>query len=139
MSKDDNQLFNMCRNIIDSFLNNQIVLKFRNLNNFCNIIKNKISLRYNTFFYKLKMYVLNKRKNKIIVQPIYNSKKLSILENNDFQIKNEKKRNKFNFDNFKNNPKDRITADDAKECTFTPFINSLMNISHINLNKMMKK
>ena len=123
MSKDDNQLFNMCRNIIDSFLNNQIVLKFRTLNVFCNILKNKISLRYNTFFYKLKMYVLNKRKNKIIVQPIYNSKKLSILENNDFQIKNEKKRNKFNFDNFKNNPKDRITADDAKECTFTPFIN----------------
>jgi hypothetical protein len=123
ISKDDNQLFNMCRNIIDSFLNNQIVLKFRTLNIFYNILKNKISLRYNTFFYKLKMYVLNKRKNKKIVQPIYNSKKLSILENNDFQIKNENKRNKFNLENIKNNPKDRITVDDAKECTFTPFIN----------------
>ena len=118
MSKDDNQLFNMCRNIIDSFLNNQIVLKFRNLNNFCNILKNKISLRYNTFFYKLKIYIINKRKKKIIVQPTYNSKKLSILENNDFQIKNEKKRNKD-----KDSTKDRITVDDVKECTFTPFIN----------------
>ena len=123
MSKDDNQLFNMCRNIIDSFLNNQIVLKFRTLNILCNILKNKINLRYNTFFYKLKINILSKRKNKIIVQPIYNNKKLSILDNNDFQINNEKKRNKFNFDSFKNNPKDRITLDEAKECTFTPFIN----------------
>ena len=123
MSKDDNQLFNICRNIIDSFLNNQIVLKFRTLNFFCTLLRNKINLRYNTFFYKLKMYGLSKRKSKIIGQPIYNSKKMSILDNNDFQIKNEKKRNKFRFDNIKNNPKERITADDAKECTFTPFIN----------------
>ena len=89
------------------------------------LIRNKINLRYNTFFYKLKMYALNKRKSKIIVQPIYNSKKISIVDNNDFQIKNDKKRNRFKFDNIKNNPNERIIAEDAKECTFTPFINNI--------------
>lgn len=143
MSKDDNQLFNMCRNIIDSFLNNQIVLKFRTLNILCNILKNKINLRYNTFFYKLKINILSKRKNKIIVQPIYNNKKLSILDNNDFQINNEKKRNKFNFDSFKfvffklkiilkiESPLMKLRN--------VLLLLLLMNINHINLNKMMKK
>ena len=121
ISKDDNQLFNMCRNIIDSFLNNHIILKFKTLNYFCSILKNKISLRYNSFLCKIKIYIINKRKSKII-QPLYNNKSLNIQEN-DLQIKNEKKKKKFNFDNFNNEPKDRITADDFKECTFTPFIN----------------
>ena len=71
ISKNDNHLFKICRNIIDSYLNTQLVLKYKALNSFSNIFKNKLKSLFNLFFYKLNLFVLNKKKSKFIVQPVY--------------------------------------------------------------------
>ena len=51
VSKNDNQLFKLCRNIVDSFINNQIVLKYRTLNSLCDLLNNKINILHSIFFY----------------------------------------------------------------------------------------
>ena len=131
ISKNDNQLFKICRNIIDSFVNHQIVSKYKSLNTLNNIFKNKINLFHNLFFYKLKIFILKKKKNKFIVQPVYYKEK-KFVNNKNIQDKkdedkmdniNYKKQSKFTFNDINNNnPKDRITADDVRECTFSPNI-----------------
>ena len=131
ISKNDNQLFKICRNIIDSFVNHQIVSKYKSLNSLNNIFKNKINLFHNLFFYKLKIFILKKKKNKFIVQPVYYKEK-KFENNKNIQDKkdedkmdniNYKKQSKFTFNDINNNnPKDRITADDVRECTFSPNI-----------------
>ena len=137
ISKNDNQLFKTCRNIIDSFVNSQIVSKYKSLNSLNNILKNKINLMYNIFFYKLKIFLLKKKKNKFIVQPVYyKSNKLEKNNHNNSHnpLKDEeykdniktKKSSIFTFKdiNINNKPQDRITADDVRECTFSPVINN---------------
>ena len=37
ISKNDNLLFKICRNIVDSFINKQVVLKYKSLNSINNI------------------------------------------------------------------------------------------------------
>ena len=98
ISKDDKLLFQICRNIIDSFVNSQIVLKYKALNSIINILKNKISLLYNKFIYKLNICILKKKKNKYIVQQVYYKAKKENKNNNLSFTKNEK-----NKEEFKNN------------------------------------
>ena len=136
ISKDDKLLFQICRNIIDSFVNSQIVLKYKALNSINNIFKNKRSLLFNRFFYKLNIYILKKKKNKFIVQPAYyKANKKENNSSNYIHSKNEKSKEDykdnlnqkkprlFSIKDISNDPKDRITADDIKECTFAPTIN----------------
>ena len=131
ISKNDNHLFKICRNIIDSYLNTQLVLKYKALNSFSNIFKNKLKSLFNLFFYKLNLFVLNKKKSKFIVQPVYyrQNKLENHNKNNINKSKEEYKdykgkiRHKFNINDINNDPKDRITADDVRECTFAPSIN----------------
>ena len=130
VSKNDNQLIKLCRNIVDSFINNQIVLKYRTLNSLCNLFNNKINILLSIFFFKLNINIKKKKKNKFIVQPIYfKANKLEI--NNKNKDKNNeafkcslipKMQNQFTLNDISNDPKNRITADDVRECTFSPII-----------------
>jgi len=131
ISKNDNHLFKICRNIIDSYLNTQLVFKYKALNSFNNIFKLKLKSLFNLFFYKLNLFVLNKKKSKFIVQPVYyrQNKLENHNENNINKSKEEYKdykgkiKHKFNINDINNDPKDRITVEDVRECTFAPCIN----------------
>ena len=131
ISKNDNHLFKICRNIIDSYLNTQLVFKYKALNSFNNIFKLKLKSLFNLFFYKLNLFVLNKKKSKFIVQPVYyrQNKLENHNKNNINKSKEEYKdykgkiKHKFNINDINNDPKDRITVEDVRECTFAPCIN----------------
>ena len=136
ISKDDKLLFQICRNIIDSFVNSQIVLKYKALNSINNIFKNKISILYNRFFCKLSINILKKKKNKFIVQPVYYKGNKKENNNNINHNKNEKNKEDFKdniiqkkprlftIKDISNDPKDRLTAEDVKECTFAPCVHN---------------
>ena len=128
ISKNDQLLFKICRNIIDSFINKQIVLKYKALNSISNIFKNKLKIIHNQFFYKLNLFILRKKKNKVIVQPRYiraNKIEKNNKDKNELEDNENKKPRKFNINDINNNdPKNRITADDVRECTFSPCINN---------------
>ena len=130
ISKNDNLLFSICRNIIDSYLKTQLVLKYKSLNSLSNIFKNKFRILYNSFISKLNLFILKKKKNKFIVQPVYY--KTNKLEKNNNENKNteetknsiiQKRPKQFTIKDICNDPKDRITEDDVRECTFVPIIN----------------
>ena len=131
ISKNDNKLFKLCKNIIDSFLNTQIVLKYRSLNTISNLFNNKRKILFSKFFYKLNINILKKKKNKFIVQPVY-YKTNKLEKNNNNENKNteetknyliQKRPKQFTIKDICNDPKDRITEDDVRECTFAPIIN----------------
>ena len=133
LSKNDNQLFNICRSIIDSFINSQLVLKYKALNRLNNIFKNKINLKYNYFLCKLKIFNINKKRNRYnnALPSYYRTNRLeknnkNNENNNKEELKgklHKRKQKKFNFNDINNDPIGRITADDVKECTFAPLIN----------------
>ncbi len=135
ISKNDNLLFSICRNIIDSYLKTQLVLKYKSLNSLSNIFKNKFRILYNSFISKLNLFILKKKKNKFIVQPVYyRPNKLENNIDNNKNKSNSKAENinskgkmqiqpKYDINDISNDPRDRLTADDIRECTFAPNIN----------------
>lgn len=130
VSKNDNQLFKLCRNIVDSFINNKIILKYRTLNSLYNLLNNKINILHSIFFYKLNIHILKRKKNKFIVQPVYYKtnkleKHSKNKDNNNEAFKCSiipKKQKQFTINDISNDPKNRISADDVRECTFSPII-----------------
>lgn len=150
-SKNEQQLYDICKNIVNSFSNNQILSRYKALNIFNNLCKYKIHSKYIYFFSKLNSFIYNKKgKNKYIhLNPKsqllnYNSKK--IIKNDILKVENyndnntsmgknnnEKKKqkiikkiqnNKKHSNNFRKiNHNVNSISDDDKECTFSPKIN----------------
>ena len=83
--KNEQQLYDICKNIINSFNNNQIVHRYRGIKILNNIFKSKLSSRYNLFLFKLNLFLF-KRYNKNIYL------KRNII-NNDNELKEEFKIN----------------------------------------------
>ena len=132
ISKNDNLLFSICRNIIDSYVKAQLVLKYKSLKSLNNIFKNKYTTIFNSFINKLNLHILNKKKNKVLVQTVYYKQNNNLGNNNIYNKSKSKKelidykgkiQPKFDINDINNDPKDRITADDVRECTFAPHIN----------------
>ena len=154
VSKNEQQLYDICKNIVNSFSNNQILSRYKALNMFNNIIKYKLNSRYILFFSRLNSFIYNKKgKNKYIhLNPkskLFNSNSNKLIKNdflnNDNFIcntsigkNNEKKnpkikpkiikihknKNYYHNNNFKNIYN---ISDDDKECTFSPKINHYYN------------
>ena len=123
ISKNEQQLYDICKNIINSFTNNQIVHRYRGIKILNNIFKSKLSSRYNLFLFKLNLFLF-KKYNKNIYP------KRNII-NNDNELKEEFKINtQINFDWNKN-------KDDIKK---GKIINKKKNKqSNNNINELIDK
>ena len=87
ISKNEQQLYNICRNIINNFRNNQILYRYRALYIINNIINTKLKSTYVSFFMKL-----NFQKNKKFFRSNINSPKPSKLIKRNYnqdEYKNE--------------------------------------------------
>ena len=60
-SKDNQNLYDICKNIIESFSNNQIINRYRVLNILNHIFKSNLILRFNLFLYRLSNYIFKKQ------------------------------------------------------------------------------
>ena len=144
VSKNEQQLYDICKNIVNSFSNNQILYRYKALNIFNNIFKSKIHSKYILFFFKLNSFIFNKKRNIKYIHINKNTKaynfnpKRKINENNeeDFttntsigknnsKISMEKKEKILNKKRLNNKKikKSFDISDDEKECTFSPRIN----------------
>ena len=141
VSKSEQQLYEICKNIVNNFSNNQVLNRYKSLNIFNNIIRTKIHSRYILFLFKLNSYIFNnKSKIKNIINNNSNSKGNSSNDryNNDKEYinnksldKNEKNYipikgriiNKKRVNKKKNIRRSYDISDDDKECTFSPRIN----------------
>ena len=112
----NNKLDILCQNIISSFANYQLILKYQNLNNIKNILQTKIHSRYNIFLIKLSFYIFHKLKDQ----------EIKALD----KIKEEKE----NLEEKKDKVGDLISSDDERECTFKPKINK--NFKGYNKKKL---
>ena len=95
ISKNEQQLYNICRNIINNFRNNQILYRYRALYIINNIINTKLKSTYVSFFMKL-----NFQKNKKFFRSKINSPKPSKLNKRNYtqdQYKNENNIYNINF------------------------------------------
>ena len=95
ISKNEQQLYNICRNIINNFRNNQILYRYRALYIINNIINTKLKSTYVSFFMKL-----NFQKNKKFFRTKINSPKPSKLNKRNYtqeQYKNENNIYNINF------------------------------------------
>ena len=89
VSKNENNLYEICKNIINKFLNNQILKKYHALNSLNNIFTSKIHSKYALFFMKLYSFLYIKNR-KIRIIPL--NKKLRQNNSNsnyEAQIKND--------------------------------------------------
>ena len=151
ISKNEQQLYDICRNIVNCFSNNLILYRYRALSMFNNIVKNKIHSKYILFLSKLNSFIYNKKrrnnkytylnqnlkgknsnsKKEIIIDNIENIDNESITNRTNTSIgknnvkKNNKKRSVSKKKNNQNNNFKKIydISDDDKECTFSPKIN----------------
>ena len=95
ISKNEQQLYNICRNIINNFRNNQILYRYRALYIINNIINTKLKSTYVSFFMKL-----NFQKNKKFFRSKINSPKPSKLNKRNYtqdEYKNENNMYNINF------------------------------------------
>ena len=69
ISKNEKLLYETCKNIVNSFSNNQILHRYRAIYMINNIIKSKIYSRYISFFSKLIFFRNKKRANSKIIAP----------------------------------------------------------------------
>jgi len=114
----NNQLSTLCENILTSFSNYQLILKYRTLNNMKNILLNKINNKYINFFLNLSFYLLTKDNKSKVNIPTRKKSKNQKMISKKIDNYNDNNKNKLNVDN-----NDLISSDDEKECTFTPQIN----------------
>ena len=106
ISKNDQHLYDICKNMIDSYSNNQIVNRYKGLNIINNIFRTKLHSRFNLFLFKINQFLFiqnninqipNNQKirsytsNKIPKEKNLNINYFSNNENkNNFQVKNGK-------------------------------------------------
>ena len=114
----NNQLQKLSQNIISSFSNYQLILKYRILNNMKNILYSKIQAKYIIFFLNLSFYLLKKKNNRSKIN-LSNKKKKSVKKiMKKKEVDDDNNENKYNEENT-----ELISSDDERECTFTPKIN----------------
>ena len=145
VSRNDSNLYNLCKNIVDGFTNNQIVQKYRSLYVMNNILKTKIISQYAHVFNKLNKYAFKNQKRKIQNRKRISPKKnysisdqdinsfdnIMIKDSNNIQNKTKKKYEIYNQKNYKRNQYndnntyliEGLSWDDIDNCTFTPKIN----------------
>ena len=153
ISKNEQQLYDICKNIVNCFSNNLILYRYRALNMFNNIFKNKIHLKYILFLSKLNSYIYNKNRKKIKYihlnqnyrnnnsnpkreirsndnenDDIFNTNKTS-KEKNNYGLTPKQKRININNQFIRKNNVRTLNniSDDDKECTFSPKINHYYN------------
>ena len=147
VSKKEKYLYEICKNIVHNFSNNQILYRYRALSMISNIFKTKFLSRYILFIYKLISYIYNKKiKNRYITfnpnSKISNSNyENDIQKYDEFDNEYEKKINNTSINKIKNNinkprQKSKIIkkviknkdkniyniSDNEKEYTFSPEI-----------------
>ena len=126
ISKNEQQLYDICKNIINNYSNNLIVYRYKALNLFNNIFKNKVHSNYLLFFSKINSFIFNKKSNIKYIH-LFNQK-------SQRTTKNENKKNirkKYDKNNYRNN----INISDVdKECTFSPRINRYYNSFNMKNN-----
>ena len=163
VSKNEQQLYDICKNIVNCFSNNQILYRYKALNIFNNIFKSKLHSKYILFFCKLNAFIFNKKSKIKIIHINRNSnfnlkKKINENENGEEFINNTsigktnskinrgkgKIINKKQLNNKINkNHKSYDISDNEKECTFSPRINNYYRPNYkfsknVNINNNMK-
>ena len=150
ISKNEQQLYDICKSIVNSFTNNQIVYRYRALYMMNNIINSKIKSRYVSFFCRLMFYgnkqiirsknqspILIKSNTRNAIKEKYRDDDISFNVNSTGRIKKgkivkknfSKKKIANNDDiNFINNKNKKVfrtfdSQENEKECTFSPKIN----------------
>ena len=146
-SKNDQNLYQICQNIIDSFSNNQILRRYKGIKYLNIIFRSKLHSRYNLFLIKIFHFINNKKNNKKIINS-KNNKNLDIkpkneefknntqfniynnADNNNFTFKNNKikkgiivRKNKNDFGDI-DDIIDKLSSDKEKEYAFSQDINN---------------
>ena len=163
ISKNEQQLYQTCKNMVQNISNNQILYRYRALNMLNNIFKYKLQSKYIFFFCKLNYFILN-RSSKYKYSDLYlnsknnysNSKTNEINEflnekeyinntsidknvndNNKLRI-NPKIKNRITKRNIKRKDNINNNTNTEKNCTFFPNINHNYKrnsrVKKINLN-----
>jgi len=144
-SKNENNLYEICKNIINKFLNNQILQKYRALKSLNNIFTSRIHSKYALFFMKLYFYLYIKNRKIRIIHLNKKIKPNNSKSNYEAQIINDDREKFINFNTSLDkkkkiiipNIKGRISKKQIKrtnnirsdilnneeECTFSPKIN----------------
>ena len=145
ISKNEQQLYDICKNMVHCLTNNQIINRYKSLNILNNIFKTKLHSKYILFFCKLNSYIFNKKRS-IKNTHLYKNQNIYNYPSNvsDDNYENEKEyvnntsigKNIKNFRPIKGriinkkrmankniNKKNYELSDDEKECTFSPKIN----------------
>ena len=130
ISKNEQQLYDICKNIINSFTNNQILHRYRALYIINNIINTKLKSTYVSFFTKL-----NFLKNKKLFRSKKNSPKSIKLNKKNF-IKDEyKNQNDINIINLTGRiKKGKIVKKNKSIKKIDEFDNNNNNINNKNTN-----
>ena len=151
VSKNEQQLYDICRNIVNCFSNKLILYRYKALTMFNNIFKNKLHSKYIFFLSKLNSFTFNKKRktnNYIRINPnikknYSNHKKdlntydmeneednentnNNLIEKNNIRINSKPKRDIIRNNkrkNYDNYKELHNISDDNKECTFSPKIN----------------
>ena len=117
----NNSLPKLCDNILSSFNNYQLIIKYRTLNSMRNILMNKIQNKYIIFFLNISLYI--QKKSNISKKSTKNLKRIE-KKNDKEQDENYEDDNKDNDKNkYKEENNELISSDDERECTFMPKIN----------------
>ena len=61
VSKNEQHLYDVCKNIVESFSNNQIIQRYRGIKLLRNILKSKLHSRFNTFLSKLNTHIYRRQ------------------------------------------------------------------------------
>ena len=115
----NNQIKKLSQNILTSYNNYQLILKYRTLNNMNNILLNKIHNKYIFFFLNLSFFLLKKKTTKRSISAIKSKKAKKITQKKFDKYDDSEDKSKLNDEN--NN--ELICSDDERECTFVPQIN----------------
>ena len=121
ISKNNQNLYDICRNIIDSYLNNQILNRYKGIKYLNNIFRSKLHSRYHLFLIKLINYRIKKQKK------IFNPKNNI---NNNFDINDRK-------ENFKNNTQLNFYNNINRNNNYLP--NSIYSSNEIKKGKIVSK
>ena len=150
VSKNEQHLYDICKNIVESFSNNQIIQRYRGIKLLRNILKSKLHSRFNSFLSKVNTHIYRRhKKNGGSPRKKYYNDNNSLKESNLYRNKNifrsidnedsnnmipmKKGRiikktknindNKDNIAPFLDNKVEISSLEEEKECTFSPKIN----------------
>ena len=141
ISKNEQNLYNISKNIVNNFTNNQLLYRYHALTMFNNIFNTKLRLNYILFMYKLRTHIFNKKLKNInhTINP-YSKVSISNLEKENEFKKIGNYTSLFKGQNNNINKPKKVTkiikknniikvnnygyiSDNEKECTFSPTIN----------------